>query len=254
MAELKETYDSLDEIEENLRENYVEHDGKYTLKFVVGLKKNNATLLAEKKGLANKISTLEAEYEKYKDLDPAKAKEALDKLAAIEAETQKTKGDWDSREKALNEGWTNKVSEKERELKKRDEALDTLVIDNEILRCCALEEVNGEGDLLKPFVRPFVRRKGLNDYEILDKDGNVRYDPNNAAQPLRMKEFLLELKEGAYARLFNVTEPSGSGTTNTNSRANGGTPTNLKRSKMTYKEKSDYISKHGQEKFLQLPA
>ena len=241
-------FDSQDEIPETLRDKATEVDGKFHVPADALVSKHNE-VLAEKKREAEERKRLEKEYAKYKDLDPEKARKALKDLEDAELERQRTQGDWDAREKAINTGWQEKETAWTSEKTNYENALNQLVIENEIARAGALPGV----DVLNPkllhlAIKHTIRRNGM-DYEILAADGSVRY--GNDGKPLRMEAYLKELRENAeISMLFKASGASGSGAPASTGGAGGKQP---KRSEMTRAEAAKYVREHGREKYLQLP-
>jgi hypothetical protein len=244
-------FDSRDEVPENLRDKASEVEGKFHLP-ADALLGNYNEVLAEKKRTGEELKRLKAEADKFKDIDPARARAALQALEEAEAEKQKVQGDWDAREKALKTGFETRESEYKTQLQEREQALDRVVIADELARTAADPEVDGEAVLLQPFVAPLVRRKGLTDYEILDAEGNVRYDSDG--KPLRMKALLLELRaQPSFERLFNAPNTGGSGAPSSHAGGGGGTPKGTRRGQMSTSQAAQYIAKHGREAYLKLP-
>lgn len=241
-------FDSIDEVPETLKDKATEVEGKFHVPADALVSKHNE-VLAEKKREAAERARLQKEYDKFKDLDPEKARQALQQIADAEAEKLRTQGDWDAREKAINSGWQEKEAAWTGEKTNYETALNQLVIENEIARAGALPGV----DVLNPkllhlAIKHTIRRNGM-DYEILAADGSVRY--GNDGKPLRMEAYLKELRENPeISMLFKASGASGSGAPANTGGAGG---KQLKRSEMSASEKAQYVKAHGKEKYLQLP-
>lgn len=247
-------FDSQEEIPESVKDKATQReDGKFEVDATAFVTKHNE-VLAEKKRVAAEQSRLQAEYDKYKDIDPEKARKALKDLEDAENEKLRIQGDWDARENALKQGFTAKETEYSTQISERDRLLDKFVVRNELARVCALPEIKGAFELLadNATVMGSIRRKG-EDYEILDASGNVRYGTDG--QPLRMEAYLKELREHpTLSRLFDPTGASGSGAAADTGRVSGDAQIkNAHRSKMTDKEKQDFIRTHGYAKYKELP-
>ena len=243
-------FDSIDEVPESVRDKATEVEGKYHVDATAFVSKHNE-ILGEKKQRDADIKRLKADVEKYKDLDPEKAREALQKIADAEAEQLKVKGDWDAREKALKDGFATKETEYQSQLTEREKSLDKLVIINELARVASLPDVKGDFELLSEnsTVMRSIRRKGTEDYEILDAKANVRYGTDGL--PLRMEAYLKELREHPkLSRLFDASGASGSGAPADTGGAGG---KQKRRSEMTDKERQDYIRQHSYAKYKELP-
>jgi len=118
------------------------------------------------------------------------------------------------------------------------------------------EKAGGIGKLLLPFVKDRVKVQydegGTPTVQVVDDNGKPRYD--NDGKFMSVTDLLTEMKsDSGYAPLFKGNENSGGGAQpGSGGNSGGGTP-NVDRSKMSVQEKSDYISKHGQEAYLNLP-
>ena len=238
-------FDSIDEVPETLKDKAQEGDGKCHVPADALVTKHNE-VLAEKKREAAERARLQKEYEKFKDIDPEKARKALKDLEDAEAEKLRTQGDWDARERAINEGWQTKETAWNTEKSGYDKVLDKLVIQNELARVAALPDIKGDFELLadNATVMSRIRRKG-EDYEILDESGAVRYGSDG--KPLRMEAYLKELREHPkLSRLFDATGASGSGAAADIARGSGKRPDkDLRRSKMSSKEQDAYVREYG---------
>jgi hypothetical protein len=203
-------FDSQEEIPENVRDKATEVDGKFHVAADALIANYNQTL-AEKKDRDAKLKKLTADFEKFKDLDPEKAREALNKIQEAEDKALKVKGDWDSREKALKSGFDTEKTTWATEKSEYETALDELVIFNELSRAGSLPEVKlRDAELIQPHIKRFVKREGKKDYKILDEVGEVRYGSDG--KPLRLDSFLRELREHSKMSIFfEATGASGSG-------------------------------------------
>ena len=90
---LKQSYTSKDEIPEALQEHYVESNGSYVLDGYVSKNKvdefrsNNISLVKEKTELENQLL-------KFKDIDPDKYSESVQKLQELENSRLEQAGEW----------------------------------------------------------------------------------------------------------------------------------------------------------------
>lgn len=213
-------FDSQTEIPENVRDKATEVEGKFHVPADALIANYNQTL-AEKKARDAQLKDLRAEVEKFKDLDPDKAREALGKIQEAEDKALRAKGDWDSREKALRTGfdteksaWTTKETEYE-------STLDELVIFNELSRAGSLPEVKlRDAELIHPHIKRFVKREGK-DYKVLDENSEVRYGSDG--KPLRLEAFLTELR--AHPKMGIFFEPTGASGSGADPNARGGNST-----------------------------
>jgi hypothetical protein len=213
-------FDSQEEIPENVRDKATEVEGKFHVAADALMANYNQTL-AEKKARDTQLKDLRAQVEKFKDLDPDKAREALGKIQEAEDKALRAKGDWDSREKALRTGfdtekqaWTTKETGYET-------TLDELVVFNELSRAGSLPEVKlRDAELIYPHIKRFVKREGK-DYKVLDESGEARYGSDG--KPLRLEAFLTELR--AHPKMGIFFEPTGAAGSGADPNARGGVTT-----------------------------
>lgn len=205
---LKAVLDSLDGLSDDIKSLYVQKDdGKFHLDVeggedISGLKANYQKLLDEKKKLQDR-------YKAYDDIDPAKAKEALDKLRKIEEK------------ELLDAGEVDKVVEKRVELMRQDhqsqiqkmtEAQDALTQENAKLKSRLseaviergiLDAVNAVGQPRKEALEDIVAR-GVKTWKLDDQgkpiplkaDGTTIYGKDGKL-PMTMQEWAESLLESA---------------------------------------------------------
>lgn len=205
---LKAILDTLEGLPDAVKSEYQQkEDGKYYLSVegqedVSGLKANMAKLLDEKKKLQEK-------YKDYADIDPAKAKEALEKLRRIEEK------------ELLDAGEVDKVVEKRVELMRQDhasqvqkltEAQDKLTEDNKrlkaqlnkaVIESGIIDAANSVGQPRKEAMEDIIAR-GVRTWKLNDEgkpvaikeDGTTIYG-KDGKQPITMKEWAEALLESA---------------------------------------------------------
>ena len=174
---------------------------------------------------------------KFKDIDPVKAREALDKMKELE--------DWDP-EKKLAEAksqfeasLTSKFGKDKEVLVTKHSAdmealnkkystvsgqLRTSIVDAEAIR--AISEAKGATELLLPIVRSAVRMVEQEDgtFKPAIMDGEQpRLSPKSGSTDwMSIAEYIEELRQtDAYARAFDGSGASGSGATGNNSGSPG---------------------------------
>lgn len=259
---LKAILDSLDSVPEGLREHYKkdETSGKYRLdadgvEDVTGLKSALEKERNERKTTSQKLKEL---TEQLGDLDPAKAREALKKLQEMEDKkmidagkidellahrTERMKQDFENQSKAFNKTIEDRTKERD-QLNGR---LSELLIDNGLRQAA-----------VKAGIRPEAVEDavlwGKQLYRI--KDGNpvpmkgdqVLYG-KNPNEPMPMEEYFSGLTTEK-SHWFAESTGGGAG----GKKKGGDGPAKKKRSEMTFSEKSKFISEHGQDAYLALPA
>lgn len=256
---LKAIVESLDSLPEGIREHYVEKDGK----FVLGVEPVGGFALEDVTGLKTALGkergsreALEKASAKWKDLDPDKARDALAKLEELADIDPKKEADKIAAAKveAIRSQF---VESHKKELKAREAVIanhrsqiERLLIDAEATS--ALAEAKGSVDLLLPHIRSAARvierEDGSFGVEIASKEGGPRV--NGSGQNMTIKELVQEMRQSeVFGRAFDASGQSGTGKV---PGATGGTGA-LKRSQMTPDQKAEYLNKHGQEAFLNLP-
>lgn len=194
---LAATVTTLDDVPEALHEFYTERDGTYVLDVnvdshpsVKGLKDSQARTLKEKKAAA-------AALEAFGGLDPEAAKEALDKVAKMEADKQKAAGDWDAREAAL-------VAKYDEIIADRDAALDSVKGDYraEFVTSHASRELakaGGDVDLLLPQIERAAQLSngdgGLSVVIVDPANPDAGGRLNSDGKPMTMSELVAELAD-----------------------------------------------------------
>lgn len=261
---LKAILDSLDGVDEHFKGEYVEKeiDGKkafvldvesvggYSLEDVGGLK----TSLGKERATREK---LEKDVIKFKDIDPDKARSALEELEELKKLDPEKEAD-----KIAN---TKLEAAKAQLIKKHNEDLEAERSKSgkyrgkveELLRdgvaIAALAEMKGSVDLLLPHVRSQTRVVEDGDdfrVEVIGKDGNARIG-NSKGELMSIKDLIAEMRDSdTFGLAFEGDGKSGGGKRPGN--GGGGNPT-LKRSQMSAEEKHEYQQKHGQAAFLKLP-
>lgn len=228
---LKAVLASLDEVPEALRSLYVEKDGKFLLD-VEGVvpkerldefRTTNVNLLKER-------DALKAQVEKYKDIDPEKARTALTQLQKIEEgklltegkldevvtkRTEAMRAEYENQIKALKTAQTSVVGERDT----LSGQLSKLLIDGS-----AREIALKLG--ARPEALPFILLKSAAEWQMKDgkptpiKDGNLVYGKDGQT-PITMEEWVGGLAtEAAY--LFKDSNGGGANNKPNGSSVTGG--------------------------------
>lgn len=248
-------------LSENLRGEYVERDGKfyadiipvdgYALEDITGLK----TTLGKKQ---TELDKLKADVVKYKDIDPERARAALEELEELKKIDPEKEADKlaNAKLEAAKSQLLKKHDEEKSGLQEKAEKyrakIDKLLRDS--VAVAAIAEHKGAVKLLLPHVRNSTRVVEDGDdfrVEVIDAEGNVRIGDSKGS-PMTIAELVLEMRDSEeYGRAFEGEGRSGTGKGPGNGR--GAAPVGLKRSQMTPEQKREYQQKHGQEAFLRLP-
>ena len=270
---LKAILESVDGLPDPIKSEYVEKDGRFVLSVepvdgyelddVSGLKttlsKVNGNFSSAEKELKKFGSTWNKEKNAWDhSIDPIKAKTAIakydefvnfdpnkeaDKVAEAKVEAVKTQ---------LVESHTAEMAAKEEEINLLSSTVSDLLIKQQATM--ALAEHKGDPELLMPHIERQTRvgrKDGKFFAEVIDKDGQVRIG-NAKAEPMTISQLVEEMKKSpTYGKAFEGEGTGGSGKQPNGN--GGGSPTNLKRSTMSPKDKAAFLEKHGQQEFLKLP-
>lgn len=212
-----------------------------------GLLDNKNKILAEKKLLDDRISSIESKYN-LEELDEqlALAKDAENaKLTAEErfaAQRKELMREFDSERTSLTEQVSN-----------MDTTIKKYLIDNELNR--EITKMDGKSHLLTPVLKDMITVEADGDKyttRIKDTSGNSRVNVKTG-EYFTIAELVAEYKESEdFGVCFNASKASGGSSTGSKVVASKASDANLSRSTMSAIEKSDYITKHGQDKYLAL--
>lgn len=246
---LELTVDNLENVQENLRNLYIEKDGKYQL---------DVSGIEDTGGLK---SALDKEREAHKRLEKAtksweklgKTPEEIAEILQAHEDAEKVKaekaGDWEKLKAQMNDSHAKAIAEKDTQLSNMRKALEANLIDAQAT--AAIAAAKGVPELLLPHVKSHVKvveNDGNYTVAVVDAKGDPRID--GKGEPLTIADLVAEMKQSEiFGRAFEGTGQTGSGKLPTN--AGGGTT--LKRSQMTPKQRTEYMSEHGQAAYLTLP-
>jgi hypothetical protein len=176
---------------------------------------------------------LRAIAEQFKDIDPAKARDALTKIRELDEQTLLDKGEFDTLKKQLldqHENEKKQLLEKHvGEVKTRDDrigkltsALERRLVDAEATT--AIAEAKGAPILLLPHVRSqikVVEEDGEFIAKVVDGQGNPRIG-DAAGKPMSIPQLVDEMKKSdQYARAFDASGAGGSGAPSTHGSSGG---------------------------------
>lgn len=212
---------TLEGLTEEEQKHYTEKDGKYVLDVTAV----DGFELADVRGLRNTVKTLrnekdelEGNVSKFKNLDPAEAREAISKVKKIE------EGEYEfDKDEAFNkrlEAERNKMAEKHTEeindLDKQNQSLRgqlrTIFVDNVAVEAITKKDPNANVRLLLPHI---VKRMEAEEYEpakfrtiVLDKDGHK--DIDGQGQPVSVDNLVDEMVQ-EFPEAFSGPGSSGMG-------------------------------------------
>lgn len=262
------TKEELDQIPENLRELYVEKEGKWYLDVenieempqVGGLK---SALQKEREARDKAIRDQKDLIKKFEGVDPEQAREAMKKLHDLEDQKLIDAGKIEEvvaqRTERLKADHQQQVTKFQQELTDRDKQiiegknrLARLMVEAGITR--AVTSKAGQVLGIVPQALADIARRALEVFQMDEKtqqmiprkaDGSIIYG-KDPTQPMTMEEWLPTLKSDC-PHYFKESSGSGGG-----NDAGGGVP-KKERSKMTPAEKAQFIGKYGQDAYLNLP-
>lgn len=223
------TLDGLDEATKALYKK--REDGRYVLDVEDLVEKDKLDeFRTNNRELKSKVDSLLAEVEKYKGIDPAKAKEALSKLQQIQEEKLISEGKIEElltqRTERMKAEFAEQLAAKEKligDLTSKNKEIatekDQYIIFSELAREIDNPDLgfqSGVADLLKPQVlKEFAIRDGK--VVAVKSDGSLLFGKDG--NPKTLKEFLGEV---AKDKPFLVRASNGSGANNNNANQRGG--------------------------------
>lgn len=214
--------ENLDGLSEQEQTHYVENEGKYyleveavggmTLENVTGLKSTLGKLRTNETALQKQVTEL---TERFKDLDPEEARNALTKMKEI--------GDWNGDQKIAEAVEAakrelvkqhKKVKDQlENELSDAQEQLTDAIVTTKIVE--ALQKEEGNVELLMPHVKNHVRmvknQEGRFIPEVINDAGEQRIGDTDGS-PMTITQYITEMKtQKTFAAGFPGANSTGSG-------------------------------------------
>lgn len=258
---LKAVLDTLDGLPEGHREFYKKgDDGKFRLdadgfEDLTGLKSALERQKADRKAAEQQFKDLK---DRFGDLDPDKAREALKKIQELEDKKLIDAGKLDE---VLNQRTERMRADHENQIGAFRKSTETLTKERDVLSS-QLSELLIDNALKDAAVKAGVKPTAIADAVLRGKqlyrlkDGkpvpmrgeNIVYG-KNPNEPMPMEEWLSGMATEA-PHWFEESNGGGAG------NKGGGKPgaTKKKRSEMTNAEKSAFISEYGSTEYLKLPA
>jgi len=214
--------EQFNELSENEQQHYTEREGKFyldvttvngmALEDVTALKTTVGKLRANEKKLQTDLTVIQ---EKYEDIDPDEAKEAIKKYDEVKNwdGDQKVKEAVDASKRELVKAHKRQVEQLESELADSQEQLTDAIVDTKVVE--ALQKEEGNVELLLPHVKKHVRMaknstgkwipeviNDANEPRVGDSDGN----------PMTIIQYIQEIKtQKTFAACFPGANSTGSG-------------------------------------------
>lgn len=219
---IKAILEKLDDAPEGLREHYAEKDGK----FYLSVEPVDGYALEDVNGLKSALGkertqreTLERTVVAFKDIDPAKARAALEELETLKAIDPTKEADkiantkFEAAKAQLLDQHGKEVKARDERIAKLSGAVDGLTRKQQAT--LAIAEAKGSVELLLPHVLAHTRVKETEagDFvvEVVDAAGNVRI-ADAKGTPMDVKGLVAEMRQhDVFARAFDGEGHQGTG-------------------------------------------
>lgn len=259
---LKALVEKIDDVPETARSFYSEKDGKFVLdvEAVEGFSLEDTSGLKSSLGKERqKVRELERITSKFKDLDPDKAREAMEQLEEFRKIDPVKEADkivaqkLEAAKGQMVEKHSKELQEREGRIGALTQTVQNLLIDQ--AATSALADAKGSVELLLPHVQRHTRVREVDGkylVEVIGKDGEPRIG-NAKGDPMTIADLVQEMrKSDTFGRAFEGSGQSGSGTRPTN---NGGGMSQIKSRKdfKTGKERADWVDANGMAAYNALP-
>lgn len=234
-------------IEKRALEQFEQMKDKAVAEETEGLLNKRDELLAEKRSLKDKYENLTSKYD-FEKLDAQLLEAEKAKEASMTAEER-----FDNRFKEMSGKFTEERDLFESTLAKKDAALKKHLIDSELKSQIAAH--GGMEHLLTPLLRGKIDviPEGDDYVARVIKNGNPRIGGTDGSY-MTIGQLVEEFKADAdYGVCFKASGATGGDATGSRQKAPASGSGDTNRSKMDFKQKSAYISEHGQAAYLALP-
>lgn len=237
---LKLKIKSLDEVDESQQSLYEKDGDEFSLQVeglpdVGALKRAKDHEVELRKATNEKLSELTAKYQKLEA-----------KISEGEDAGNREKGDVGALEKSWQDKFQKQEDAHKAKVKGLESNLQAILVDNKALEMAGSISVKGSESVLMPHIKSRLA--------VEERDGKfvtVVKDVNGNSSASTLEELQAEISSNAsFAPIIAGSQANGGGASGGNGT---GSSASLKRSGMSAKEKGDYVSEHGQDKFLQLP-
>lgn len=224
----QETYNGLPEdVKKEYKAGTKDPNGRFDLsgRFLLDVGAVDGFALEDVSGLKSAYSKehesrkdLEKKVKDFEGIDPAKAREALEKLDKLKdlPSDEKVKEQIEAIKKQLSEKHTGELKIKEDSIGSLTKQLEKVMIEASAIK--AIAENKGSAELLLPHIKNSTRIKkndaGEYSVEVVDKDGNVRISPaTGSTAPMSITELVGEMKgSDTFAPAFEGSNRRGGGT------------------------------------------
>lgn len=254
---LEELFESNPELKEAYDKSLEERATAKAQEATSGLIKKRDELLAEKKAKQAELEEFKSKY------DPDKYQEALDLLKKKEEaemtleqraakREQELLDNFKARETELLKKNETSLADLQKQIQAKDSSLRTYLVENELQR--AIGAADGIPELLVPALKDKIKVVEDNGkYVARVFDGDTPRIGDSEGNYMTIGQLIDEVKSNPiFGGAFKASGATGGGANGTNSTTPN--PSGQKtRSSMSFKERSAYISEHGQAKYFELP-
>lgn len=239
MAKIAAVVETLDDVPENLRELYVEADGKFRLdaegvEDVSGLKSTLEKLKRESKEAKDALK-------RYDGLDPEEYQRLKEAADTAEQTKLQTEGKWEEMKDRLTKAHQKESEKLTSELSKRDKFIERLTVENELTAAIAkagIVDPARAGDVMR-----LMKEKGPQ----VVADGGVYLGMLGDVSIAEYVESWAKTDEAA--SYLPASNAGGSGTPPGGKGGGGGGRKPYK--EMSEQDKIDFIKKHGKDEFIE---
>lgn len=211
MAKLPLVVDKLDAAPENVRDLYIEADGKFRLDFdgedPMALRKALENSRRVEKELERKVKRWEALGKSDEEIA-----ELLRKHEERELTDAEKKGEWDKLRAQMNEKHAAELKARDDQLAKMRATLERYLVNS--TATAEIAKLKGVPDLLLPHVQRNVRVEPDGDdwrVKVVDAKGDERV--NGKGEPLTIADLVAEMRQSeVFGRAFEASGKTGSGT------------------------------------------
>lgn len=257
---LKLVVDKIDEIDESIRSQYLEKDGKFHLD-VEGVEDTaplKRALVAERKAR----DELDKKIKGWEKLGKTPEEIELLSTAAANAEEERMKrdGDWDKLKSQMNAKHQDDLKERDLKLAAKDQEIGTVrtTLERTLVNAeatAAIAAQKGVPDLLLPHVSHHVKvveKDGKYSLQVIDNKGDPRV--NGKGDPLTISDLVTEMKTSdVFGRAFEGSGASGSGMRPNSGNGRSAAGPQTRKDFKSEKERAAFIDENGLEAYQALP-
>jgi hypothetical protein len=252
----EQTVDSLESVAEDARPFYRKGaDGKFNLITADSIEKLE-TSLGRTKTERDEAKKAAAAVKGWESLGktPEEIQQLLQERADAETANAEKKGEWEKLKQQMADNHAKELDTfKSREGKLKG-SLEKHLID--AAATAAIAELKGVPTLLLPHIRDRVKVEEKDDDFVVTVLAADRKTPqlNDKNEPMTIKELVASMREDdTFGRAFEGSGHSGGGGAGGGGGSGGGS-TGLRKSQMSIKEKTAFMTEHGHEAYRALPS